>query len=111
MKHIIVGLLMVTSLSSCAVNVGARRGYRNVAVAPDYYYGTVTYYDPVTRRVDLDYLEGDRHMTRSVYYDDRNTRWEGLRSEEIRTGVVVRVRGHQRRGRWMADSFGRDDRH
>jgi hypothetical protein len=81
-----------------------------VVVAPDYY-GTVTYYDPIAHRVDLDYLDAGVHRTRTVYYNARRARWDGLRENELRPGVAIHVHGRQNRDRWVADSFGRDDRH
>jgi hypothetical protein len=109
MKKASLALLLFVSLSGCAVGMG-HRGYRNeVVVAPDYW-GTVTYYDPASRRVDLDYVEGGMHHTRSFYHEVGTTRWDGLRESDLRPGVAVHVHGRQNRGRWVADSVGRDDR-
>jgi len=110
MKKTCLALFMFVSLAGCAVGI-RHRGYRDeVVVAPDYY-GTVTYYDATTHRVDLDVVEGGMHHSRSFYHDGANTRWNGLQENELRPGVAIHVHGRQNRNRWVADSVERDDRH
>jgi hypothetical protein len=111
MKKACLALLLLASLSGCVVGVRHRYyGDRDrVVFAPDYW-GTVTYYDPVTRRVDFEYVDAGVHRTRTFYYEGRRTRWAGLREEELRPGVAIHVHGRQNRDRWVADSIERDDR-
>ena len=80
--------------------------YRSVAVEPEFW-GTVTYVDPGSSRIDLDYVgDGGRHYTRSVYYAP-GTRWDGVRYSDVRAGDRIYVSGRNRRGRYEAESVRR----
>jgi hypothetical protein len=110
MKKTSLALFLFVSLAGCAVGYRHRAYGDQVVVAPDYY-GTVTYYDAATHRVDLDYVDAGVHHSRSFYHNGANTRWDGLQESDLRPGVVVHVHGRQNRNRWEADMVGRDDRH
>ena len=72
------------------------------------FWGTVTYVDPGARRIDLDYVgEGGRHSTRQVFYDERGTRWDGVRYSELHSGDQVVVRGRDNHGRYEVESVRR----
>ena len=110
MKKTGLALFLFVSLAGCAIGVRHTHYGNQVVVAPDYW-GTVTYYDPATRRVDLDIVEGGVHRTHTFYHEAGSTRWNGLQENELRAGVAVHVHGRQNRDRWVADSVERDDRH
>jgi hypothetical protein len=108
MKKLLPLLLTVVLASSCAVDMyHSRRGDR-VYVEPEFY-GTVTFVDPGAHRFDIDYVEGGRHYTRNVYYDEDATRWNGVRYTEIRNGDRITVRGRQDGRHWRAEEVRRHD--
>jgi hypothetical protein len=106
MKKLIALSFVLVLVSSCAAGIYRDRYGTRVVAAPEFY-GTVTYFDPVARRIDLDYIEGGRHLVRNVYYDDGYTRWNGVRYDQIRTGDRIVVRGRQDRDRWRAEEVRR----
>ncbi|SRR5258708_2307576 len=95
--------------SGCAADVGYyHSGYGNaVVVEPVDLWGTVTFVDPVGHRIDLDYDDSGVHRSRSIYYDERATRWNGIRYDEIRHGDAIRIQGHRDHDRWTAESVWR----
>jgi hypothetical protein len=99
-------LFVLALASSCAVGAYHDRYGTQVAVGPDWW-GTVTYVDPNYGWYDLDYVDSGRHYSRRVYYDQRNTNWDGVRYNEIRPGDQVWVSGRQNHGRWNAEHIRR----
>jgi hypothetical protein len=111
MRKISFAVLTLLIISGCVVDRYGRndRRYRGdaVIVEPEFW-GTVTLVDPRARRIDLDYVgDGGRHYTRQVFYDERGTRWDGVRSSELRSGDQVVVRGRNNRGRYEVESVRR----
>ncbi|MCU1246017.1 MAG: hypothetical protein JWN02_1927 [Acidobacteria bacterium] len=108
MRKFSYALLLVVlagTLSSCVV---AHDRYGSSVVAEPEFWGTVTYVDPTARWIDLDYAaDGGRHMSRRVYYDERATRWDGVRYTELRAGDQIVVHGRNQRGRYRVDSVRR----
>lgn len=79
-----------------------------VAVEPEFW-GTVTYIDPGSRLIDVDYVgDGGRHFTRRVYYG-AEARWDGVRDAELHSGDRIWVRGHNARGRYQVETVRRHD--
>jgi len=103
MSFALMGLFIT---SGCAV-YHDRYG-TTVAVEPEFW-GTVTYVDPYSHRIDLDYVgDGGRHFTRAVYYDS-GARWDGVRDSELHSGDRIWVRGRNERGRYHAEAVRRHD--
>jgi hypothetical protein len=101
----ILSLLITGMLSGCVV--AHDRYGRGVVVEPEFW-GTVTYVDPRSHRIDLDYVDGGgRHMARQVYYDEQATRWDGVRYSELHSGDQLVVRGRNVRGRYRVESVHR----
>jgi hypothetical protein len=106
MKKLIPLSFVLVLASSCATGIYHDRYGTRVVAEPEFY-GTVTYMDPAAHRIDLDYIEGGRHYTRNVYYDEGATRWNGVRYNEVRTGDRIRIRGRQDKDRWRAEEVRR----
>jgi hypothetical protein len=109
MKRLLPLSLALVLVSSCAVGLYHNNRNRTRVEAQPEFYGTVTYFDPVAHRIDLDYVENGTHQTRNVYYNTQATRWNGVRDNEVRTGDRIVVRGHQDKGRWQADEVRRHE--
>src|ERR1700745_41081 len=98
MRKFAFAVMALFIVSACAV-YHDRYGTA-VAVEPEFW-GTVTYIDPGTGLIDLDYVgDGGRHFTRRVYYG-ADARWDGVRDAELHTGDRIWVRGHNARGRYQ----------
>ena len=108
MKKIAPLAFALVLASSCAVGYGHRGGGVDVVAAADFD-GTVTFIDVAGHRMDLDYIEGGRHYTRNVYYDDAGTRWNGVRYDQVRIGDHIAVHGHRDHDRWRAEEVRRRD--
>jgi hypothetical protein len=108
MKKLLPLSFVLVLATSCAVGMYHDRRGDRVVVAPEFY-GTVTLFDPVAHRIDLDYIEGGRHYTRNVYYDEGATRWNGVRYSEIHSGDRITVRGRQEKDHWRAEEVRRHD--
>jgi hypothetical protein len=108
MRNVSLALFSIFIVTACATHYRDRynNGYGNGYYAPEWY-GTVTYVDPYAHRIDLDYMQGRRHYTRSVYYDPRGTRWDGVRDNELRRGDRIYVTGADRNGRYEAEHIRR----
>ncbi len=102
----VLSLALVSMLSGCVVSQG-RYGRRSSVVVEPEFWGTVTYVDPASRWIDLDYVDAGRHTTRRVYYDTRNTQWDGVAYSDLRPGVQISVRGRNNRGRYSAERIRR----
>jgi hypothetical protein len=107
LSYVLTALLLA---GGCAVGYQHGRYHDRVIVEPIDVWGTVTLIDPVDHRIELVYDEGGSHRSRSVYYDERATRWDGVRYTELRNGDVITVRGRDRGGRWTAESVARRQR-
>ena len=106
MRKILLAVFALLIVSSCAT-YHDRYGRGGVYVEPEFW-GTVTYIDPGSARIDLDYVgDAGRHFQRSVYYDPQVTRWDGVRYNEIRNGDRIYVRGRDRNGRYQVESVRR----
>ena len=108
MKKLLSLSFVLVLASSCAAGIYRDRHGREVVVTPEFY-GTVTFVDPIGHRIDLDYVDGGRHYTRNVYYDEGATHWNGVRYNEIHNGDRITVRGRQDRDHWRADEVRRHD--
>ncbi|HUJ14331.1 MAG TPA: hypothetical protein VL284_11130 [Thermoanaerobaculia bacterium] len=104
MRNISLALVSMLIVAACATHYGNRYGYGN---APEFW-GTVTYVDAGANRIDLDYVgPRGRHYARSVYYDPRATRWDGVGYRDLRRGDRIYVNGGDRNGRYWANSIRR----
>lgn len=105
MKKFALTALFVLLASSCSTSLYHDRYGTEVAVSPEFW-GTVTYVDPGSRYINLDYYDNGVRSPRVVYYG-RGTRWDGLTYSNLRAGDKVWVRGRQNRGRWNAQNVRR----
>ena len=105
MKKLALTAFFVLLASACSTSLYHDRYGTEVAVAPEFY-GTVTYVDPGSGYINLDYYNADVREPRVIYYG-RSTRWDGVRDSELRVGDKVWVRGRQRSGRWEAENMRR----
>ena len=107
MRKLVLSALFLLLASSCSTSLYHDRYGTEVAVAPEFW-GTVTYVDPGSGYVNLDYDNGGVRESRVVYYS-RGTRWDGIRDSELRAGDKVWVRGRQHSGRWDAENMRRHE--
>ena len=106
MRQFALAVMALFIVSACAVYHG--RYGTAVAVEPEFW-GTVTYIDPGSRLIDVDYVgDGGRHFTRRVYYG-AEARWDGVRDAELHSGDRIWVRGHNARGRYQVEAVRRHD--
>ncbi|HSY49921.1 MAG TPA: hypothetical protein VLC46_13995 [Thermoanaerobaculia bacterium] len=103
---IAVALVSLFTVSGCAV-YHDRYGTA-VAFEPEFW-GTVTYVDPGSGIIALDYVgDGGRHFTRRVYYG-ADARWDGVRDAELHSGDRIWVRGRSTGRRYQVESVRRHD--
>jgi hypothetical protein len=106
MSYVLAAFLLV----SCAdVGYYHNRHGDTVVIEPVDLWGTVTFFDPVGHRIDLDYDDGGVRRTRSIYYDEHATRWDGVQYSEIHKGDAIKVHGHKDHDRWTAESVSRHE--
>jgi hypothetical protein len=110
MRKISFAFLSLLIISGCVVDHYGRNGryQRDAVIVEPEFWGTVTFVDPRAQRIDLDYVgDGGRHFTRRVFYNERGTRWDGVRYSELRSGDQVVVRGRDNNGRYEVESVRR----
>jgi hypothetical protein len=105
MKKLALTALFVLLAGACSTSVYHDRYGTEVAVAPEFW-GTVTYVDPGSHYINLDYYDNGVRVPRVIYYG-RGTRWDGLTYSNLRAGDRVWVSGRQHRGRWNAEHLRR----
>ena len=104
MRKMLIAVLSLLIVTSCVV-YPARYG-RHVVVEPEFW-GTVSYFDPGSQLIDIDYIGATgRHYTRRVYYEPTTT-WEGVRYSELHTGDQIWVNGRQENGRYRVERIRR----